>query len=420
MSNAAQSALSSTATARIERGTPAFRRTNRALFAAGFSTFSLLYCVQPLLPVFSREFRVSAAASSLALSATTGLLAVGLLVAGSLSEAWGRRNMMVVSLFVSALLTAVLAFVSGWNQFLFLRAAAGLSLSGLPAISMAYLSEEMDRTAVGPAMGLFIAASALGGMSGRILVGVLTDLVSWRFALGVIGAIGLISAWVFWRSLPASSHFHPRPLALRGLLHSLAEHLREPGLRLLFVEGFLVMGSFVTIYNYLGYRLEAPPYRLSHSAVGMIFAVYLFGAASSTVTGNLLARVPRRKVFWGTILLMLFGVLMSLLAPVVVVIFGVTLLTIGFFGAHTILSSWVGLRAQHAKGQASSLYLFLYYMGSSFPGSAGGVFWAAAGWPGVAGFVASLLVVASVISLRLTHLQPLATAVLEVRAPQGG
>ena len=83
----------------IERGTPEFLRTNLALFSAGFSTFALLYCVQPLLPVFSREFGVSAAESSLSLSLTTALLAASVLISGSLSEVWGRKPVMVVSLF---------------------------------------------------------------------------------------------------------------------------------------------------------------------------------------------------------------------------------------------------------------------------------------------------------------------------------
>ena len=83
---------------KIELGTAAFVQTNCALFAAGFATFALLYCVQPLMPLFSRQFHVSAAGASLALSLTTGLLAVSMLVAGVLSEAWGRKPMMVASL----------------------------------------------------------------------------------------------------------------------------------------------------------------------------------------------------------------------------------------------------------------------------------------------------------------------------------
>src|SRR3974390_11911 len=93
----------------IEHGTAAFRRTNLSLFAAGFATFALLYCVQALMPEFSAAFGVSPAVSSLALSLTTGLLALSMLVASALSEVWGRKPVMVASLLLSAVLTMVCA-----------------------------------------------------------------------------------------------------------------------------------------------------------------------------------------------------------------------------------------------------------------------------------------------------------------------
>lgn len=126
---------------RLVSGTPAFRRLNLALFAAGFSTFAILYCVQPLLPEFSREFHVSAAVSSLSLSLSTGLLAVAMLVAGSLSEVWGRKPVMVASLFASALLTILSAVAPNWTSLLLTRMLIGITLSGLPAVAMAYVSE---------------------------------------------------------------------------------------------------------------------------------------------------------------------------------------------------------------------------------------------------------------------------------------
>src|SRR5215470_14436833 len=86
----------------ISRGTRAFYQTNLAMLAAGFSTFALLYCVQPLLPVFSQEFGVSAAESSLALSLTTGFLAGSVLIIGTLSESWGRKPIMLASLVSAA------------------------------------------------------------------------------------------------------------------------------------------------------------------------------------------------------------------------------------------------------------------------------------------------------------------------------
>ena len=395
----------------IEKGTAEFRRTNLALFAAGFSTFALLYCVQPLMPEFSREFQVSAAESSLSISLTTGLLAISLPVAGSISEAWGRKLMMVLALFSSAGLTALCALMPTWHGVLAIRAVEGMTFSGLPAIAMAYLSEEMGREAIGLAMGLYISGSGLGGMSGRLLTGLLTDLVSWRFAVGTIGALGLIAAVVFWRSLPPSRHFQPRPRALGALIRSFGDHLRDFGLIGLFSEGFLLMGSFVTIYNYIGYRLVAPPYNLSQTEVGMIFTVYLVGIVSSALVGDLAGRIGRRKVLWATILVMLAGVCLTFVGGLAGIIGGMAVMTFGFFGAHSVASSWVGLRARQNKAQASSLYLFFYYLGSSIVGWSGGLCWAAWRWHGVGGYIALLLGLAFGLSLGLRAVQPLSPEV---------
>jgi YNFM family putative membrane transporter len=391
---------------RLVSGTPAFRRLNLALFAAGFSTFAILYCVQPLLPEFSREFHVSAAVSSLSLSLSTGLLAVAMLVAGSLSEVWGRKPVMVASLFASALLTILSAVAPNWTSLLLTRMLIGITLSGLPAVAMAYVSEEVDSKSIGLAMGLFIGGNAIGGMAGRIIGGVLTDLGSWRLAIGLIGIIGLVSAIAAWRSLPASVHFHPRRADPQDLLRSLGMHLRDPGLRALFAQAFLLMGAFVTLYNYLGYRLTEPPYSLSQTAIGAIFAAYLIGTLSSAWIGELAGRLGRRRVLWAMIAIMLAGVALTLSTHLALILAGIVAVTFGFFGGHSIASSWVGNRAVDAKAQASALYLFCYYIGSSAVGTLGGVFWTRWGWSGVAGLVTILLLAALALALWLMALPP--------------
>lgn len=60
-----------------EKGTPLFMRTVLALFSGGFATFALLYCVQPMMPALSHEFSINAAQSSLVLSVSTAMLALG-------------------------------------------------------------------------------------------------------------------------------------------------------------------------------------------------------------------------------------------------------------------------------------------------------------------------------------------------------
>jgi YNFM family putative membrane transporter len=391
----------------LRRGTAKFRQANLALFAAGFATFALLYCVQPLMPVFAAEFAVSAAASSLTLSLTTGLLAPMLIVASTLSEAGSRRAVMALSLVAASTLSLAAALAPDFSWLLLARALEGIALSGLPAVAMAYLGEETHPRAIGLAVGLLVAGNGFGGMAGRFGAGVVTDLASWRAALALIGLIGLASAAIVWRVLPPSRNFRPRRLALGDLAAPLLGHLGDPGLRWLFVLGFLLMGGFVTLYNYIAFLLLAPPYGLSQSVVGAIFAVYLVGMAGSALAGQLADRLGRRRVLAAAVALMLAGVLLTAFPPLAVILSGFALMTFGFFGCHAIASSWVSRRAQGGKAQAASLYLFTVYLGSSVAGSSGGLVWARFGWHGVVALVAALVVLGLLISLRLALLPPL-------------
>jgi YNFM family putative membrane transporter len=391
----------------IHHGTPAFRQTNLALFAAGLATFGVLYCVQPLMPQFSADYGVSAATSALSLSLTTGVLAFALLFAGALSDALGRKSVMVASILASAALVLLSALAPTWEILLLLRTLLGLTLSGLPAVAMTYLSEEMDIESIGLGMGLYISGSAIGGMGGRLVTGVLTDFVSWRIGVAVVGVIGLLAGWVFARSLPPSRHFVRQPLRLSALRGRFAGVLHDPGLPWMFLEGFLLLGAFVTVYNYLGYRLLAPPYNLSQAVVGLIFGIYLVGTFSSPWMGHLAGKLGRRKVLWTAVALMFAGVLLTLTRPLALIMLGIVALTFGFFGGHSIVSSWVGRRAGAAKAQASSLYVCSYYIGSSVAGWGGGLFYAWQGWNGVGAFVGALMLVALLVAWRLYRLPPL-------------
>ncbi|AWN46688.1 MFS transporter [Methylobacterium terrae] len=388
----------------IEIGTPAFRRSALALAAAGFSTFAVLYAVQPLLPVFAEVFGVTPAASSLSLSLATGLLAVAMLVVSPLSEVWGRKPVMLASLLASALLTLVAACMPTWSSFLAVRALAGLAMSGVPAVAMAYLAEEMHGRAIGLAMGLLVSGNSLGGMTGRLLSGVLTDHYGWRVALAVLGLLALAAALAFWRFLPASSRFLARPLPWRAVPGTFLGHWRDAGLPWLYAEAFLLMGGFVTLYNYVGFRLLAPPYSLSQSAVAAIFVVYLAGTASSTLVGHAAGLLGRRRVLWLAIAVGLAGIALTAAESLGLIVAGIVVATIGFFGAHSVASGWVGRRALHHRAQASSTYLCLYYLGSSVAGTAGGWFFAHAGWHGVVGFVGALYLAAFLVALRLARL----------------
>jgi MFS transporter, YNFM family, putative membrane transport protein len=385
----------------IERGSAAFWRTSLAMFAAGLATFALLYCVQPLLPVFSAAFGISAAGSSLSLSATTLVLAPAMLVASAVSDRLGRKTVMVASLGASSVLCGVCALMPGFGGLVFIRALMGLAFSGLPSVAMAYLVEEMSPGAVGLGMGLYIGGSAIGGMTGRLLTAAVTQYCGWRAALCAIAALGLVCAVLLWRNLPGSVHFQPRHAGARNVLAGLIAHWRRPVLPWLFAEAFLLMGGFVSVYNYIAYRLLAPPYSLSQSAAGLIFLVYPVGVVSSAVLGGMAVRRGRRRVMGASILLMAAGLLVTLASPVWAIVLGVAGVTAGFFGAHSVASAWVGHCADGARAQASALYLLAYYGGSSVIGSGTGFVWAHAGWPGVVAAVGALLILALGVCVKL-------------------
>lgn len=385
----------------IQKGTRAFHKANWALFLAGFITFANLYVTQPLLPTFSEAFQVSPAVASLSLSVTTFALAVSLIIVSSLSEAWGRKSLMTISIFAASVLTLALAFSPNFETILVLRVVQGIVFAGLPAIAMAYLGEEMEPGSLGVAMGLYISGNSVGGLSGRVIIGTLTDHYNWHTGMMVLGGISLLVSLLFVWMLPSSKHFSARPLQLKALTKTLLQHLRDPSMLCLYGMGFLLMGSFVTLYNYIGFKLMAPPYNLSATIVGWIFVIYLVGTFSSAWFGSLADRYGRQRMLLLAIAIMLAGAIVTLNGLLTLKIIGITVFTFGFFAAHSIASGWVSKRASHDKAQASSLYLFFYYFGSSVGGTVGGVFWMKYGWMGVIVMIALFLFIACVLSFLL-------------------
>ncbi|MDR5855962.1 MFS transporter [Caballeronia sp. LZ062] len=378
----------------LERGSRAYWRASLALLFAGYATFSLLYCVQPLLPEFTKSFGVSPAVSALAVSVSTAALAVAIFIAGFVSESWSRHRLMTLSLLASSVLTVIAALLPNWHALLLVRALEGFALGGVPAVAMAYLAEEVHPEGLGLAMGLYVGGTAIGGMAGRVISGVLADLFGWRVAIGGIGVLGLFATLAFRSLLPPSRRFKPRRGV--GFSHhrsSLVGHLRHGGLPFLFLIGFVLMGSFVTVYNYVGYRLLGAPFGLNQTQIGAIFTVYLAGVVASPWSGKMADAFGRGRVLIAAIVLMMAGIALTLSMSLPVIIGGIACLTFGFFAGHSVASGWVGRLATQAKGQAAALYLLAYYLGSSLIGSYGGHFWTAFGWPGVVGLIAGLLLI---------------------------
>jgi YNFM family putative membrane transporter len=391
----------------VRRGTPEFLRANIAFFLCAFSVFASLYSVQPLLPMFAQYWVRDAGTASLALSATTATMAFALIPASMLADRLGRRRLIVGALVLTAMLGAVLPFTQVWWQLITLRTLMGLTLAGIPAVAMVYLAEQMDPESLGFSMGLYIGGTAIGGMAGRVISGVLSDFLGWRLGTGILAFLILAAALAVAILLPKPRTFTRDPIGLPELWRRCRASFDDAALPWLFASAFLLMGSFVTVYNYAGFRLALPPFALSHSAIAAIFLVYLLGSLSSTWAGGLSQRLGRRKVFWALVAMMEAGMAVTLLDNTVAIVLGLAIATMGFFAAHGVASAWVTRRARVGKAQASAIYLVAYYLGASILGTLGGYAWTAWAWPGVMLVCGGAAVMALLVAIRLVFVAPL-------------
>ena len=370
-------------TTELQAGTPEFRRANWALILGGFACFTLLYGTQPLLPEFTDAFGISPTMASLTVSAGTLTLAFLLIPLSMLSDKFGRALLMKAALLGATIFAWASAFAPSFEWLVLSRAGVGACIAALPAAAMAYLGEEISPASRGKVMGMYIAGNALGGMFGRFLSAVVTQYSSWHYGLAALALVGIICTVLFWRLLPQARHFKTRSLAPGALWSDVRRIYADPGLPWLFSTAFLIMGAFVSIYNYLGFRLSEAPYNLGPAAIGTVFLLYALGSASSALAGHLVDQYGRGKIMLGMISLMAIGVLATLNSQLTIIIFGLALFTFGYFATHAIASGWVGFRAGERRGLVSALYLSSYYLGSSFLGSTSGPLWTNYRWPGM-------------------------------------
>jgi YNFM family putative membrane transporter len=374
-------------------GSPGYRRFNLAMVLAGLGAFGILYAAQPVLPQISAEFDVSPTRAALAVSASTGALALCVLPAAALAVRWGRVRTMRTGLLLGVLLTLLAAAAPTFGSLIVLRALSGAVLAGVVAVAMGHVGSEMHPSGLGSAMGLYVAGNSLGGVGGRLITAAVADATSWRWGVGLLAGSALVVTIAFWRLLP-----EPVALGDEGR-HADADvgRLRStPGVWALVAIPFLLMGGFVAVYNYLGYRLLAEPFSLPLAVAGLVFLAYLAGSVSSAVAGRLADAVGRPRVLVAAVLVMAAGLALTVPDRLVLVVLGLVVFTTGFFAAHAVASGWMPVVAAPHRTRGSALYVCGYYAGSSVFGALLGLAWSDAGWTGVAAGVGVLVALALV------------------------
>jgi YNFM family putative membrane transporter len=376
-------------------GSPGLRRTQLALFGAGLATFLLLYSTQALLPNLSANLHLTPGQASWTVSAASIGLAVAVIPISALSERFGRTRIMSIAVFAAVAIALVLPFTGDLATLTTLRALQGVALAGLPATAMAFLAEEVHPSALPSAMGLYVAGNSIGGMSGRLLSGVVAGAYGWRAGLAAVAVASLLCAIAFRVLIPRARCFRPGPVNPRALWRTVTGHVTNPLLGRLFALGLLFMTVFGAVYTVLGYRLVAAPFNLPQALASSIFVVYLVGTVASAASARIGARLGRRGALYAAVATTSAGLLLTLPESLPLTLLGLVLITAGFFTGHCVASAAVGRTATHGRAQASALYLAAYYIGNSLGGAAGASAYHSDGWGGTVAVALTAMLLAT-------------------------
>ncbi|MGN7949621.1 MFS transporter [Microbacterium sp. 22215] len=365
-------------------GSAAYRRLIVGLFFAGIATFAQLYSPQAVLPRLSIDMGISPASAALSVSAATLGLAAAVIPWSMVADRIGRVQAMAIGVLTATALGLFAPLSSGLEMLLSFRLLEGVALGAVPAVALAYLSEEVSPRNAAAAAGSYIAGTTVGGLLGRIVSGIVGEQTGWREGMWTVAGVCALAAVLFLWLTPKAQGFVPgrfRDHAGPGVLTRLLTPLRSGRQLALYAQGFLLMGAFVAVYNYLGFHLAEPPFALPAWVVTLLFLAYLAGTVSSPWAGSLASRFGRYPVLLGAIAVMAAGAAAMWAHATPIVLLGLLLFTGGFFGAHAVASGWAPVAAgPDSRAQASSLYYFGYYAGSSLFGWALGIVFGQVDW----------------------------------------
>ncbi len=377
----------------IEKGSRQYKLALCMLFLGSIAAFGAEFSLQPVIPILAADFGLSPAVASLAMSCGTGGMAVAMLGVAALAPHLERKRTMVAALGISALFIIAMSFIESFTVILVLRTIQGILLAAFPALAVAYVNEEFSPKVIGQAIGVYVAATPIGGLAGRLLMSTIADYASWRTGLLLSGILYLLITVCILLLMPKPKNKKIERGRIQINWSGFGLVLKNPTMLRVFAAAAAAEGAFVCAYNFISYPLLAPPYSLSQTMVGLIFVCYLVGSVSSTVLGSLSDHYGHGKIMVLSGGIELVGILLTLGMPLWCKVAGIALLTFGFFGVHANACGWCGQLMKGDKAQASALYMFFYYMGASVLGMIGGVFLPLYGWSGVVGFDAVIVAV---------------------------
>jgi MFS family permease len=174
-----------------------------ALAAAGIVASLMQALVVPLVPELPELLGTSASNASWAITATLLAGAVATPVVGRLGDLYGKRRMLLVSLFVLVAGSVICALADSLVPVVIGRALQGTSM-GIIALGISIMRDAIPPERLGSGMALMSSSLGIGAALGIPGAALVAENADWHALFWASAGLGLLVALLVWRIVPAS------------------------------------------------------------------------------------------------------------------------------------------------------------------------------------------------------------------------
>ena len=327
-----------------------------ALVAAAFTT---IYITQPVLPVLLAEFSTTLIRVSMSVSMVILGMAISNLPFGFLADRFPIRPIIFIGGLMVATFGVICALATDIRFLIAARFFQGLFIPSMTTCIAAYLAKTLPAEKLNMVMGSYVSATVLGGMTGRLIGGLIRPPLNWRHALVAASILVLVAVISAFKGLPKTVT-KPAPDETSG---GLLQFLGRGDLLRIYFCGAGSFAIFSSIFNYLPFRLTSAPFNYSTQRTTLLYLVYVVGIFMGPLAGKASNRFGTgRTILLGTFILS--GALALLLFPSIpMVISGLVFLCAGFFAIHTSAVGALNQKLNAGQGTANAVYVLFYYVG---------------------------------------------------------
>lgn len=365
-------------------------------------TTSALYAPQPLSPVFMKYFQISKTQSAFIMSAGIIPLSVAPIFYGYLLEKISPTKILSFAIFFLSLSVFLFSISKSYNSLILFRFIQGIFIPASLVSTMTYLSITADSTNIQKRLATYIAFSILGGFSGRLISGLISSILGWRYVFSFL-SLSLFLCFIFLIKIPPLSHFkESKNIELRIILNI----LKNKKFFNIYPLPFIIFFVFLSVLNYIPFRLIEIKKEINEFIIGIIYAGYLLGIVISLKSLTIVDFFKSEKKaiiagisFYIFFMTFLFFKEFYIIFPAIFLICGC------LFWVHSISSGYVNKIAIENKGMINALYVSFYYAGGAIGSYLPGFIYVKYGWNFFLIFNLSLLFLVLLIAMSIKQIK---------------